>query len=230
MSAPATRCRRRPHRTSRSSRRRPPSRASQLPRHGDRVGLDRGGGRHRRRYHLPGPGQRLQRRARAREPYTVIVRVDDQPTLPPCAREPVRRAQRRRRRRRCPRRSIRRVNTLFLVDRARMVTAYGAAGASAILARLDDPRWLAAGVRGAVLPVDGSPTVATAFDAWDAKPCDVDRSNDVVQRDRRCHRRLQGRQPRTSRTSRTSSSSATARSSRTPPSPTAPPTPPNATS
>ena len=35
-------------------------------------------------------------------------------------------------------------------------------------------------MRGAVLPVDGSPTVAAAFDAWDAKPCDVDRSNAVV--------------------------------------------------
>ena len=117
--------------------------------------------------------------AQGPEPYTVIVRVDDQPALPPCAPSPfaghnadagaV-----------LPATIDPAVNTLFVVDRARMATAYGAAGASAILARLDDPRWLAAGVRAAVLPVDGSPTVAAAFDAWDAKPCDVDRSNAAV--------------------------------------------------
>ena len=72
------------------------------------------------------------------------------------------------------------VNTLFVVDPSRMEKAYGAAAAHSILARLGDTRWLAAGVRGAVLPVDGSATVAAAFEAWDAKPCDVDLSNQVV--------------------------------------------------
>ena len=61
-----------------------------------------------------------------------------------------------------------------------MEKAYGATAAHSILARLGDTRWLAAGVRGAVLPVDGSATVAAAFEAWDAKPCDVDLSNQVV--------------------------------------------------
>ena len=117
--------------------------------------------------------------ARGSEPYTVIVRVDDLPVLPPCAASPFA-GHNADAGAALPATIDPAVDTLFLVDRSRMATAYGAAAAGAILARLDDPGWLAAGVRAAVLPVDGSPAVAAAFDAWDAKPCDIDRSNSVV--------------------------------------------------
>jgi hypothetical protein len=117
--------------------------------------------------------------ARGPEPYTVIVRVDDQPVLPPCAASPFAGANTTAGAA-LPSSIDPAVNTLFVVDASRMAKAYGAATASSILARLGDPGWLAAGVQGAVLPVDGSATVAAAFEAWDAKPCDVDRSNDVV--------------------------------------------------
>ena len=113
------------------------------------------------------------------DPYTVIVRVDDPPVLPPCAASPFAGANTSAGST-LPTSIEPAVNTLFVVDPSRMAKAYGAATASSILTRLGDPGWVAAGVRGAVLPVDGSATVAAAFEAWDAKPCDVDRSNEVV--------------------------------------------------
>ena len=113
------------------------------------------------------------------DPYTVIVRVDDPPVLPPCAASPFAGANASAVAP-LPTSIDPAVNTLFVVNASRMEKAYGAAVARSILARLGDPAWLAAGVRGAVLPVDGSATVAAAFEAWDARPCDVDLSNKVV--------------------------------------------------
>jgi ABC-type transport system substrate-binding protein len=73
------------------------------------------------------------------------------------------------------------VNTLFLVDAKRIGDTYGAAaetsvmnGLAALAARTD------LGVSGAVVPVEGSTTVASAYGAWDANPCSPELANAVV--------------------------------------------------
>lgn len=71
--------------------------------------------------------------------------------------------------------------SLFLVNRQRMASRYGAEATDAMLTRLnafaarDD-------VKGSVIPVESHPTVDTdaAFGAWDADPCSTDAANGVV--------------------------------------------------
>jgi hypothetical protein len=60
-----------------------------------------------------------------------------------------------------------------------MEALYGAADTNAMLARLGD---LAARdeVRGAILEVDGSAAVRSAYVTWDSDPCDVEAANGVV--------------------------------------------------
>ncbi len=70
------------------------------------------------------------------------------------------------------------VNTLFLVNQQRFSAAHGAAAlddAVAALQRVAGADWL--GVTGAVVPVEGDPAVATAYDAWNADPCSIDAVN-----------------------------------------------------
>jgi Tol biopolymer transport system component len=73
------------------------------------------------------------------------------------------------------------LNTLFLVDAQRIGDTYGAAAESNVMDALNA---LASrtdlGVNGAVVPVEGDPTVAAAYKAWDADPYSPDLANGVV--------------------------------------------------
>ena len=68
---------------------------------------------------------------------------------------------------------------LFLLDESRMIETYGSTAYAAMLAKLtavaSRPE-----VSGAIVKVDGDPTVRAAYANWDASPCDSDRANQVV--------------------------------------------------
>jgi CSLREA domain-containing protein len=71
-------------------------------------------------------------------------------------------------------------DTLFLVNRDRLVRAYPA-GAQSVLDQLaTTAAQPSLGVHGVVVPVDGDPAVRAAYGTWDAHPCSVDAANDVV--------------------------------------------------
>jgi Mg-chelatase subunit ChlD len=76
--------------------------------------------------------------------------------------------------------------TLFLVNRQRLVGLYGATAADSLLAPGPTaPLTVVASrpeVKGAVIPVDGSAAVRTAYAAWDQNPCSVDAANEIVRR------------------------------------------------
>ena len=73
------------------------------------------------------------------------------------------------------------VNTLFIVDQKRLGDLYGASAADGVMSSLNTLAGRSdLGVIGAVIPVDGDPTVAAKFDAWDANPCSPVAANDVV--------------------------------------------------
>ena len=72
-------------------------------------------------------------------------------------------------------------NTLFIVNKERLGDLYGPSAADDVMSSLSALAVRAdLGVRGAVLPVDGSAAVSTAFSAWDANPCSPTTANDVV--------------------------------------------------
>ena len=68
---------------------------------------------------------------------------------------------------------------LFLVNRQRLASTYGTSAADAAIA---DVEALAASpsVDGAVVSIDASPTVRTAYATWDAAACDAGQANEVV--------------------------------------------------
>jgi hypothetical protein len=77
--------------------------------------------------------------------------------------------------------------TLILVNKKRLGDIYGAAAADGVMAKLQTlASYTDTGgnhdfdVRGAVVPVDGDPTVAADYTAWDASPCSVGAANTVV--------------------------------------------------
>jgi len=73
------------------------------------------------------------------------------------------------------------VNTLFLVNTQRLTAAFGSSGESQILSDIGNVASdTGAGVNGAIIPVDSSATVQTAYAAWNANPCSVDAANAVV--------------------------------------------------
>ena len=69
--------------------------------------------------------------------------------------------------------------SIFIVNKQRLAAMYGSAGVTSLLSTLNT---LAARseVGGAVLAVDGSAAVRSAYAAWDASPCDVSLANTVV--------------------------------------------------
>jgi hypothetical protein len=71
---------------------------------------------------------------------------------------------------------------LFLVNRQRLVGLYGQTRTDALInsSPTSPLNAVAASVGGAVLPVDGDPTVRAAYANWDAHACDVDAANAVV--------------------------------------------------
>jgi hypothetical protein len=73
------------------------------------------------------------------------------------------------------------VNTLFLVDTQRLTAAFGPGGETQILSDIGtDASDTAAGVNGAIIPVDSYAGVQTAYAAWNTDPCSVDDANAVV--------------------------------------------------
>lgn len=68
---------------------------------------------------------------------------------------------------------------LFLVDESRMIETYGASAYNTMLAKLTATA-ARSEVAGAVIKVDGDPSVRAAYANWDAAPCDSDRANQVV--------------------------------------------------
>jgi hypothetical protein len=72
------------------------------------------------------------------------------------------------------------VNTLFLVDTQRLTAAFPS-GEPTIMSDLEEVASdSAAGVSGAIIPVDAYPTVQAAYTLWNENPCSVDAANDVV--------------------------------------------------
>ncbi len=73
------------------------------------------------------------------------------------------------------------VNTLFLVDTQRLSAAFGAAAEAAVMSDVEAVAGdTAAGVEGAVVPVDAYAGVRDGYAAWDADPCSVEAANGVV--------------------------------------------------
>ena len=73
------------------------------------------------------------------------------------------------------------MNTLFLVDTQRLAAAFGTAAEATIISDLQAVASdSAAGVTGAVVPVDSYANVQSAYAAWDTNPCSVGNANDVV--------------------------------------------------
>jgi hypothetical protein len=73
------------------------------------------------------------------------------------------------------------VNTLFLVDTQRLSAAFGPATEATIMSDLQAVASdSAAGVNGAIVPVDSYASVQAAYSAWNANPCSVNGANDVV--------------------------------------------------
>jgi hypothetical protein len=115
-------------------------------------------------------------------PYELIVRVSDPTPLPGCSASPTFAA------------GVNAptgdamptvgpgVDTLILVDRARLRAAFGATG-DTIVNRLENPATFAdpaLGIHPAVVPLDAVPAVNSALSNWDAQPCATDRSNAAV--------------------------------------------------
>jgi hypothetical protein len=72
-------------------------------------------------------------------------------------------------------------NTLFLVDTQRLSAAFGAGAEATIMSDLQAVASdSAAGVNGAIVPVDSYATVQAAYDTWGSNPCSVSAANDVV--------------------------------------------------
>ncbi|MST32984.1 hypothetical protein GHK86_09670 [Acidimicrobiaceae bacterium USS-CC1] len=72
-------------------------------------------------------------------------------------------------------------NTLFLVDPQRLAAAYGSSAAATVMADVNQVATdSAAGVHGAVVPVDAYSSVQGAYQQWDTNPCSVPYANDVV--------------------------------------------------
>jgi uncharacterized delta-60 repeat protein len=74
--------------------------------------------------------------------------------------------------------------TLILVNQERLGQVYattpaGSADVTELIGKLDTLA-ARADVDGVVVPVEGDPAVAAAYDAWDGDPCSVDAANDVV--------------------------------------------------
>jgi hypothetical protein len=69
--------------------------------------------------------------------------------------------------------------TLFLVNRQRLAGLYGETRMNTLLSS-SALSTVATQVGGAVLPIDGSAAVRTAYAAWDANPCAPEAANDVV--------------------------------------------------
>lgn len=73
-------------------------------------------------------------------------------------------------------------NTLFIVNQERLGALYGAAEAQNVMAALAAIAGRAdLGVRGAVLPVEGSDAIGALYAAWDQDPCQPDAANAIVE-------------------------------------------------
>ena len=73
------------------------------------------------------------------------------------------------------------VNTLFLVDTERLTAAFGTAATATVMSDMQAVASdSAAGVIGAIVPVDAYANVQSAYASWDANPCSVPDGNDVV--------------------------------------------------
>ncbi len=74
------------------------------------------------------------------------------------------------------------VNTLFLVDPERFSAAFGASAEATVMSDIQTVATdSAAGVTGAVVPVDAYANVQEAYATWDADPCSVQAANGVVE-------------------------------------------------
>ena len=74
------------------------------------------------------------------------------------------------------------VNTLFLVDPQRFSAAFGASAEATVMSDIQAVATdSAAGVTGAVVPVDAYASVQEAYATWDADPCSVQAANGVVE-------------------------------------------------
>ncbi|HTT89803.1 MAG TPA: hypothetical protein VMF65_09630 [Acidimicrobiales bacterium] len=72
-------------------------------------------------------------------------------------------------------------NTLFLVDTQRLAAAFGPSAEAAVMADVEQVAAdSAAGVDGAVVPVDSYSSVQEAYTTWDEDPCSVQAANAVV--------------------------------------------------
>jgi len=71
-------------------------------------------------------------------------------------------------------------NTLFLVDTQRLSAAFPQQAAQIMTQLQVVASDAAAGVNGAVIPVDAFSTVQNAYASWNADPCSVDAANSVV--------------------------------------------------
>ncbi len=71
------------------------------------------------------------------------------------------------------------LSTIILVNQQRLGDTFGQAAASGVMAKLAS---LASrpDVNGVVIPVEGDPGVASAYDTWNANPCATDQANKVV--------------------------------------------------
>ena len=74
------------------------------------------------------------------------------------------------------------VNTLFLVDTQRFSAAFGANAEAAVMGDIDTvANDSAAGVNGAVVPVDAYTNVQEAYATWGGDPCSEQAANGVVE-------------------------------------------------
>ena len=72
------------------------------------------------------------------------------------------------------------INTLFIVDTQRLGAAFGGDETTILNDIQSVATDAAAGVTGAIVPVDAYATVQSAYANWNANPCSVDLANDVV--------------------------------------------------
>ncbi len=71
------------------------------------------------------------------------------------------------------------LRTLVLTNEERLGNRFGAAAANDAMTALDD-LVTAAGVNGAVLPLDGNPTVQATYAQWNSNPCHIANTNALV--------------------------------------------------
>ena len=112
--------------------------------------------------------------------YVLRVKVTPPPTLPPCdpvtglgtaapgVLPPV------------PASNNPNIKALFLVNQQRLVGLYGQARTNALLGTSSPLNQVATMVGGQVLPIDGDPSVRSAYATWDQNPCSIDAANSVV--------------------------------------------------